>query len=118
MRIEKAEKNIFTLDKKMNGIASMLADIMDLVKRLVSESEENKKKEVEPIMLGSSSHADTARKKTKENMTSENSEVRSMAAFRREGSERLKFKRFEMPIFYGEKSDVWVYKAETYFEIH
>lgn len=30
----------------------------------------------------------------------------------------MKFKRFEMPIFCGEKPDAWVYEAETYFDMH
>lgn len=42
----------------------------------------------------------------------------NLSSFRREGSDRLKFKRFEMPAFCGEKTDAWVYKVETYFYMH
>lgn len=92
----------------------LLADISNSVKRLLMESEESKKKEVQPVLTESSTH----KEKEKENTSSESSEMGNVAVFKCEGAERLKFKRFEMTIFCGEKPDAWVYKAETYFDMH
>lgn len=46
MRVEEAEKKIPTLDKKMDGMLAMIADIAESVKSLVAESNEHKKKEI------------------------------------------------------------------------
>lgn len=118
MRIGEAEKKITILNKKVYGMADVLVEIANSVKKLVSESEENQKKGIQSVLTGSSSHNEGGKLKGKENAPLEVSEFDDFSAFRRDGHERLKFNRFEMPVFCGEKPDAWVYKAETYFDIH
>lgn len=43
---------------------------------------------------------------------------RNRPKVRERGSDKSKYKRLVMPVFAGENSESWVYRAEHYFEIH
>lgn len=106
------------MDKKVDGLSLMIAEIAASVNRLVVESDEYKKREVQSVLTGSFSQNGSSKLMGKENVEFDKSEMDSLSAFCGDGTDRLKFKRIEMPVFCGEKSNAWVYKAVTYFDVH
>lgn len=68
VRMEETEKRLTDLDKKVEGMAVVLSKIAISVMKLLPDSEESKKREVESMLTASSSHVEFTKNKGKENV--------------------------------------------------
>lgn len=112
------EKEIVEIKEAMQRMEKSMDRNMERIMLLIGELAMGKSKESSAMTKASSQKNKKEEGSSGEKTEKENEEETEQAKSTSCREDRGKLKRLEMPVFTGKNPDSWLFRAETYFEIH
>lgn len=118
MAQKQVDERLEANEKNMREMKEMITNLTKVVEGFAVDLRETKRELQSYVVTKSATQSSKGKEKVGEQSTAEMNEDDDDEEITPHTGERLKFKRLEMPVFNGEHPDSWVYRAETYFEMH